>query len=78
MAWRAMGADNRFANMRCSARAASIACFLLWTFLLACLGGSTGAEGRVEVVNTAIKRKIDVSTQFAKVTDTLFIAHCLW
>lgn len=69
MAWRAMGADNRFSAPRCSVRAAAMGSCLLWTFFLACLGGSTGAEGRVEVVNTSIKRKIDVSTQFAKVTD---------
>lgn len=50
-----------------------MACCLLWTFFLACLGGSTGAEGRVEVVNTSIKRKIDVSTQFAKMSTVYMV-----
>ena len=63
-----MGADNRFSAPRCSMRAAAMGSCLLWTFFLTCLGSSTGAEGSVEVVNTSIKRKIDVSTQFAKVT----------
>lgn len=43
---------------------------LVLPIFLACLVGMAAggaAEGRAEVVNTQVQRKIDVSTQFAKV-----------
>lgn len=52
-------------------QAAAMAGHLATTIFLACLVSTAAAggaaEGRAEVVNTQVQRKIDVSTQFAKV-----------
>lgn len=52
-------------------QAAAMGGHLVTAIFLACLVGMAAAggaaEGRAEVVNTQVLRKIDVSTQFAKV-----------
>lgn len=72
-----MGADRCCAGPLSSKRSVAMGGRSLMAIFLPCLllatatrrtaAAGSGAEGRSEVINTQVQRKIDVSTQFAKV-----------